>query len=168
VPDIVTIGKPMGNGMPIAATIMRPEVIAEFAQDMRYFNTFGGNAVSIAAAQAVLDVVRDEHLQANARVVGDSLRRMLGELAHRHPVMGDVRGAGLFIGVELVVPGTDKEPDEALTLRVVNGLRARHVLLGTAGIDNNILKVRPPVVFSQSDADRFVAELDATLTDLGA
>jgi 4-aminobutyrate aminotransferase-like enzyme len=168
VPDIVTIGKPMGNGMPIAATIMRPEVIAEFAHDMRYFNTFGGNAVSIAAAQAVLDVVREEHLQDNARVVGESLRGMLHELAGRHAVIDDVRGAGLFIGVELCVPGTDKEPDEALTLKVVNGLRERHVLLGTAGIDNNILKVRPPIVFSQDDADRFVAELDATLTDLGA
>ena len=168
VPDIVTIGKPMGNGMPIAATIMRPEVIAEFAHDMRYFNTFGGNAVSIAAAQAVLDVVREDHLQDNARVVGESLRGMLRELAGRHAVIDDVRGAGLFIGVELVVPGTDKEPDEALTLRVVNGLRERHVLLGTAGIDNNILKVRPPIVFSPADAERFVTELDATLTDLDA
>jgi len=166
VPDIVTIGKPMGNGMPIAATIMRPEVIAEFAQDMRYFNTFGGNAVSIAAAQAVLDVVRDEHLQDNARVAGESLRAMLRELATHHPVIDDVRGAGLFIGVELVVPGSAKEPDEALTLRVVNGLRERHVLLGTAGIDNNILKVRPPLVFSQADAERFVTELDATLIAL--
>jgi 4-aminobutyrate aminotransferase-like enzyme len=168
VPDIVTIGKPMGNGMPIAATIMRPEVIAEFARDMRYFNTFGGNAVSIAAAQAVLDVVRDERLQDNARMVGESLRGMLRELGSRHPVVGDVRGAGLFIGVELVVPGTEREPDEALTLRVVNGLRERHVLLGTAGIDNNILKVRPPVVFSNDDAERLVTELDATLADLRA
>ena len=168
VPDIVTIGKPMGNGMPIAATIMRPEVIAEFAHDMRYFNTFGGNAVSIAAAQAVLDVVRDEHLQENALVVGESLRALLRELATRHPVVGDVRGAGLFLGVELTVPGADTVPDEALTLRVVNGLRERHVLLGTAGVDNNILKVRPPMVFSQRDAERLVAELDATLTALGA
>jgi 4-aminobutyrate aminotransferase-like enzyme len=134
---------------------------------MRYFNTFGGNAVSIAAAQAVLDVVRDEHLQDNARVVGESLRSSLRELAGRHPAIDDVRGAGLFIGVELVVPGGDKAPDEALTLRVVNGLRGRHVLLGTAGIDNNILKVRPPLVFSEVDAERFVAALDATLTDLG-
>jgi 4-aminobutyrate aminotransferase-like enzyme len=168
VPDLVIIGKPMGNGMPIAATIVRPEVIAEFAHDVRYFNTFGGNAVSIAAAQAVLDVVREEHLQDNARVVGVSLRGMLRELAERHAVIDDVRGSGLFIGVELTVPGADKEPDEALTLRVVNGLRERQVLLATAGIDNNILKVRPPIVFSQSDAERFVSELDATLADLGA
>jgi 4-aminobutyrate aminotransferase-like enzyme len=168
VPDIVTIGKPMGNGMPIAATILRPEVVEAFGRDMRYFNTFGGNAVSVAAAQAVLDVVREDHLQDNARVVGAALRSMLDELATRHAVIGDVRGAGLFVGVELVVPGTDKEPDEALTLRVVNGLRRRRVLLGTAGVDNNILKVRPPVVFARADAERFVTELDATLTELGA
>ncbi len=168
VPDIVTIGKPMGNGMPIAATILSPEVVAEFGRDMRYFNTFGGNAVSIAAAQAVLDAVREEHLQQNARVVGGALRGWLGELAARHPVIGDVRGAGLFLGVELVVPGTDREPDEALTLKVVNGLRRRRVLLGTAGIDNNVLKVRPPLVFSPADAERLVTELDATLTELGA
>jgi 4-aminobutyrate aminotransferase-like enzyme len=146
---------------------MRPEVIEEFAHDMRYFNTFGGNAVSISAAQAVLDVVREEHLQDNARIVGESLRGMLRELAPRHPAIDDVRGAGLFIGVELCVPGTDREPDEALALRVVNGLRERHVLLGTAGIDNNILKVRPPIVFSQTDAERFVAELSSTLADVG-
>ena len=167
VPDIVTIGKPMGNGMPIAATILTPEVVAEFGRDMRYFNTFGGNAVSVAAAQAVLDVVREERLQENARVVGASLRAMLGELATRHAVIGDVRGAGLFVAVELVVPGTDREPDEALTLKVVNGLRRRRVLLGTAGIDNNVLKVRPPLVFSRTDAERLVTELDATLAELG-
>jgi 4-aminobutyrate aminotransferase-like enzyme len=135
---------------------------------MRYFNTFGGNAVSVAAAQATLDVVRDEGLQENARVVGTALRGMLAELATRHAVIGDVRGAGLFIAVELVVPGTDREPDEALTLKVVNGLRRRRVLLGTAGIDNNVLKVRPPLVFSRTDAERLVTELDATLTELGA
>ncbi len=166
VPDVVTIGKPMGNGMPIAATIVTPEVMAEFGRDIRYFNTFGGNAVSIAAAQAVLDVVREEDLQGNALRVGTRLRGMLRELAIRHACVGDVRGAGLFLGVELEHP--DGTPDEALALSVVNGLRARHVLLGTAGIDNNILKVRPPLVFADADADRFVTELDAVLTEAGA
>jgi 4-aminobutyrate aminotransferase-like enzyme len=164
VPDLVTIGKPMGNGMPIAATIMRPEVVAEFARDMRYFNTFGGNAVSVAAAQAVLDVVRDEHLQQNARDVGDRLQALLREVAVRRPVIGDVRGAGLFIGVELV--DVDGAPDEDLALHVVNGLRERRVLIGTAGLHNNVLKVRPPLVFSAADADRFVSELDATLAGI--
>jgi 4-aminobutyrate aminotransferase-like enzyme len=153
--------------MPIAATILRPEVVEEFGRDMRYFNTFGGNAVSVAAAQAVLDIVREERLQENAATVGAELRGMLDELASRHASIGDVRGAGLFLGVELVVPGTDREPDEDLTLRVVNGLRARRVLLGTAGLDNNVLKVRPPLVFSRTDAERLVTELDATLTELG-
>jgi 4-aminobutyrate aminotransferase-like enzyme len=135
---------------------------------MRYFNTFGGNAVSVAAAQAVLDVVREERLQDNAAVVGGEIQAMARELAGRHPSIADVRGSGLFIGIELTVPGSDKEPDEALTLAVVNGLRRRRVLIGTAGIDNNILKVRPPMVFSSSDAERFVTELDATLTELEA
>jgi 4-aminobutyrate aminotransferase-like enzyme len=162
VPDLVTIGKPMGNGMPIAATIMRPEVVEEFARDMRYFNTFGGNAVSVAAAQAVLDVVRDEGLQDNARTVGDGLQASLRELAGRHPAIGDVRGAGLFIGVELV--REDGGPDEDLALHVVNGLRERHVLLGTAGLHNNVLKVRPPLVFSARDAERLVTALDAALS----
>jgi 4-aminobutyrate aminotransferase-like enzyme len=164
VPDLVTVGKPMGNGMPIAATIMRPEVVSEFARDMRYFNTFGGNAVSVAAAQATLDVIRDEGLQENARVVGDALQASLREIAIRRPCIGDVRGAGLFIGVELVDP--DGAPDEDLALHVVNGLRERHVLLGTAGLHNNVLKVRPPLVFLHADAERFAAELDATLSGL--
>ncbi|MBI1378617.1 MAG: aminotransferase class III-fold pyridoxal phosphate-dependent enzyme [Frankiales bacterium] len=167
-PDIVTLGKPMGNGMPIAATVVRPEVIERFGREMRYFNTFGGNAMAIAAAQAVLDALREEGLQDNALVVGRHTVELLRELAGRHPAIGDVRGAGLFVGVELTVPGTEREPDEALTLGVVNGLRRRRVLLGTAGVDNNILKVRPPLVFSRADAERFVAELDATLTELGA
>ena len=120
----------------------------------------------IAAAQAVLDVVHEDHLQDNARVVGAAMHTMLLDLATRHASIGDVRGAGLFRAVEFVVPGTDREPDEALTLRIVNGLRRRHVLIGTAGIDNNILKVRPPLVFSHHHAEQFVTELDAVLTEL--
>jgi 4-aminobutyrate aminotransferase-like enzyme len=112
--------------------------------------------------------VREENLQDNAATVGAAIGSMARELATRHPSIADVRGAGLFIGIEFTVPGTDKEPDEALTLAVVNGLRRRRVLIGTAGIDNNILKVRPPMVFSQLDAERFVTELDATLTELEA
>ena len=164
-PDLVTIGKPMGNGMPIAATIMRPEVVEAFGRDMRYFSTFGGNAVSVAAAQATLDVVREERLQENAKSVGDVLASTLREIATRHASIGDVRGAGLFLGVELV--DSEGAPDEDLALHVVNGLRERHVLLGTAGLHNNVLKVRPPLVFSAVDAERVAHELDATLTALG-
>jgi 4-aminobutyrate aminotransferase-like enzyme len=164
VPDLVTLGKPMGNGMPIAATIMRPEVVEAFGRDVRYFNTFGGNAVSVAAAQAVLDVVREDGLQAHAAHVGSQVMVMAREVAARHQVVGDVRGAGLFVGIELV--DADGAPDEDLTLHVVNGLRQRRVLIGTAGIHNNVLKVRPPLAFSSGDAERFITELDATLTGL--
>ena len=165
VPDLVTLGKPMGNGMPVAATVLTPEVVAEFGRDMRYFNTFGGNAVSVAAAQAVLDVVQEEHLQDNASRVGTGLRDSLRDLMATHPAIGDVRGAGLFLGVELV--GADGAPDEGLTLAVVNGLKRRRVLVATAGLENDVLKIRPPLVATDGDAERFVTELDATLTDLG-
>ncbi|MEO6821070.1 MAG: aminotransferase class III-fold pyridoxal phosphate-dependent enzyme [Candidatus Nanopelagicales bacterium] len=160
VPDIMTIGKPMGNGMPVAATIMRPELTESFGRDVRYFNTFGGNPVSIAAAQAVLDVVRDEHLQHNALVVGTQLRTQLREL--KDPGIGQVRGAGLFLGVELVNP--DGTPDETRTLTIINELRRQHILTATSGPHNNVLKIRPPLPFSTTDADRLVTELDAALT----
>lgn len=165
VPDLMTIGKPMGNGFPVAATVMTPEVVAEFGRDLRYFNTFGGNAVAIAAAQAVLDVVREEGLQDNARVVGGHLQDSLRELATRHASISDVRGAGLFIALEL--GHDDHAAAEDLTLAVVNGLKEHHVLVGTAGIHNDALKIRPPLCFSAEDADRFVTELDSVLTELG-
>ena len=165
VPDVMTIGKPMGNGFPVAATVMTPEVVAEFGRDMRYFNTFGGNAVAIAAAQAVLDIVRDEGLQDNARVVGAHLQESLRSLASRHPAVSDVRGAGLFVALEFGLESYAAAED--LTLAVVNGLKEHHVLVGTAGIYNDALKIRPPLCFSREDADRFVTELDAVLTELG-
>jgi 4-aminobutyrate aminotransferase-like enzyme len=164
VPDLVTVGKPMGNGMPVAAALMRPEVIADFGREVRYFNTFGGNPVSIAAAQAVLDVLRDEDLQGNAARVGAYLLALLGELAARHPVIADVRGAGLLVGVELERPATG-EPDEPRTIRVVNAMRRRRVLLSASGLHNNVLKIRPPLVFSTVDADRLATELDAALVE---
>jgi 4-aminobutyrate aminotransferase-like enzyme len=163
VPDIMTIGKPMGNGMPIAATVLRPEMIEKFGREVRYFNTFGGNPVSVAAAQAVLDVVREDDLQGNAARVGARLLAALRELGAGHPGIGDVRGAGLFLAVELV-DGAGA-PDESRTLAVVNELRRRHVLTGTAGPANNVLKIRPPLPFSAADADRFVTELDGALAD---
>ena len=172
VPDIVTIGKPMGNGMPIAATILRPEVIEKFGREIRYFNTFGGNPVSIAAAQATLDVLRDEHLQQNAADIGAVLLAGLGELATRHSCIGDIRGVGLFIAIELIDPDetvqskTGARPNQQLTLSLVNELRRRHVLIGTAGLHNNILKVRPPLPFAAADADRFLTELDGALSSV--
>jgi 4-aminobutyrate aminotransferase-like enzyme len=164
IPDLVCVGKPMGNGYPVAATMMRPEVMEKFGREMRYFNTFGGNATAIAAAQAVLDVIRDEQIQANAATVGAHLRSGLRELQSRYPQISQVRGDGLFVGVELAEPESGA-PDEALMLQVVNGLRKRHILIGTAGLYNNNLKIRPPLVFSKDDADRFLTELDSVLAE---
>jgi 4-aminobutyrate aminotransferase-like enzyme len=166
VPDLVTIGKPMGNGHPIAAVLARPELLESFGQTMRYFNTFGGNSVSIAAAQATLDVIRDEALIENSHVVGDYLRRGIETIAERFEALGDVRGSGLFIGVELVTDRDSRSPNEPLALAVVNGLRERRVLLSASGPHNNVLKVRPPLPFSLRDADRFLAELDAVLAEV--
>ena len=161
-PDIVTIGKPMGNGHPVAAMVARPEVLAPFARDMRYFNTFGGNPVAIAAAQATLDVLNDEGLIENARVIGS--RIVDGVRAIGDSRIGEVRGAGLFIGVDLV--DAAGAPDEALTLDVVNGLRDRRVLLSATAADNATLKIRPPLVFDGDDTDRLLTELAAVLAEL--
>ncbi|QNE46500.1 aminotransferase class III-fold pyridoxal phosphate-dependent enzyme [Glaciihabitans sp. INWT7] len=160
VPDLVTVGKPMGNGMPIGAVIARRELVDEFATRGRYFSTFGGTPVSIAAARAVLDILREDGLIENARVVGDYLTAGLGMLAGFHDSIGAVRGSGLFLGVDLVREGA---PDENSTLVVVNELRRHGVLIGASGATRNTLKVRPPLCFSIADADRFLTELDSAL-----
>ncbi|HEY4224260.1 MAG TPA: aminotransferase class III-fold pyridoxal phosphate-dependent enzyme [Pseudolysinimonas sp.] len=158
-PDLVSLGKPMGNGHPIAGVIARHDVIEAFAARGRYFNTFGGNPVSIAAAQATLDVVRDEQLPEHAAEVGGRLLSALRELDD--PRIGAVRGAGLFIGVDLL--DAAGRPDEPLALDVVNALRERRILLAASGPDNNTLKIRPPLVFDDADATRLVTELGAVL-----
>ncbi|MDD0809096.1 aminotransferase class III-fold pyridoxal phosphate-dependent enzyme [Curvibacter sp. RS43] len=168
VPDIVTLGKPMGNGHPVAGLAVRPEVMAAFGRECRYFNTFGGNPVSMAVASAVLDVIEGEGLQANALTVGHYLREQLRQLALRHEAIGDVRGAGLFIGLELVADRAQRTPDAALTARVVNGLRQRQVLLSATGEQASALKIRPPLVFSRAHADQLVEALDAVLNEATA
>ena len=165
-PDMVTIGKPMGNGQPIAGVVIRADVVENFGRRARYFNTFGGNPVSCAAAQAVLDVIRDEDLMGNARWVGERLLSGLRDLAGRHEVLGDVRGVGLFAGVELVKDRATKEPDAARTTRLVNGLRHRRILIGAAGPHANVLKIRPPLVFSADDADTFLTAMRDVLRTL--
>jgi 4-aminobutyrate aminotransferase-like enzyme len=153
VPDIVTTGKPMGNGIPIAAMAARADVLEPFARAVPYFNTFGGNPVSIAAASAVLDVIEREHLMVNAATVGDALRTGLASIDdHR---LGDVRGAGLYIGVEVVADPESRVPDRAEARRLVNALRERRVLISVCGHDGNVLKIRPPLVFSSADVDWF-------------
>lgn len=153
VPHLVTMGKPMGNGHPVAGLVGQAPLIAAFAERSRYFNTFGGNAVSVAAAQATLDVLRDEELIANAARIGTRLRDGIAALGSLH--VREVRGAGLFLGVDL--------PDEAFALDVVNALRERRVLVAASGPDNATLKIRPPLVFDEADADRLLTELAAVL-----
>ena len=160
-PDLVTLGKPMGNGHPIAGVVARRELVDAFAAYGRYFNTFGGNPVSIAAAQATLDVVRDEGLPEHAAAVGAELLAALGAIPD--PRIGAVRGAGLFIGLDLV--DTDGRPDQALAIDVVNALRQRHILLAASGPDNHTLKIRPPLVFDAADATRLVTELASVLKE---
>ncbi|WP_253949155.1 aspartate aminotransferase family protein [Mangrovicoccus sp. HB161399] len=167
-PDIVTMGKPMGNGFPVAAVAMRPELVERFGREMRYFNTFGGNNVAIAAARAVWDVLHEEGLQENALRVGQHLQEGLRGLAERYEGIGDVRGSGLYVGVEFVKDRTAREPDADLALAAVAGLRERRVLISATGFHSNTLKIRPPLCFSREDADRLVTELDATLEALGA
>jgi 4-aminobutyrate aminotransferase-like enzyme len=163
-PDIATLGKPMGNGFPVAGLAVRRDVVADFGHDVRYFNTFGGNTVAIAAAQAVLDVIRDEALVENSRVVGAALRSGLRELQARHPeVIGDVRGSGLYVGVEIVSDPEAKTPDGARAAQLVNALRERRVLISATGRAGNTLKIRPPLVFSSDDAERFLEALDDAL-----
>jgi 4-aminobutyrate aminotransferase-like enzyme len=164
VPDLVTVGKPMANGLPIAGLIAKPELLTEFARSTRYFNTFGGNPVCCAAALAVLDVIADEGLQENARVVGAYLQDGLRALAAKDARIGEVRGAGLFIGVDLVRDGASREPDAALGLALVNALREMRVLISASGPHGHVLKIRPPLPFSVADADAFLDCLGRALT----
>ncbi|MDK3019862.1 aspartate aminotransferase family protein [Pseudodonghicola flavimaris] len=166
IPDLVTMGKPMGNGFPVAGVAVRPEVVEEFGRKARYFNTFGGNAVAIAAATAVLDVIEDEGLVENARVMGDYLRDGFRDLQTRYPAIGDVRGAGLFIGVEMVSDAAAKTPDAAAATAIVNGMRDENVLISGCAKAANVLKIRPPLVFKKSDADHFIAALSRVLARL--
>lgn len=165
-PDLITMGKPLGNGHPVAGVAARPQVLEAFGRNSRYFNTFGGNPVSAAAGLAVLRTVQQEGLMQNAGRVGAYLRERLQGLAARHDLIGDVRGAGLFIGVELVRDRATREPATEQAARVVNGLRDRQVLISSAGEHANTLKIRPPLPFSTADADRLVAALDETLAAL--
>lgn len=166
VPDLVTMGKPMGNGIPVAAMAARPEILDAFAQETPYFNTFGGNPVSMAAAQAVLDVIQGDGLAAHAVEVGDQLRAELRALAKDYPFVGDVRGAGLYTGVEIVADPDTKEHDRGTAQRIVDMMRDNRVLISVCGGHGNILKVRPPLVFSMSDLDWFMTVFSAVVKEL--
>lgn len=167
VPDMVTIGKPMGNGHPIAAAIMQPHIVAEFGAKSRYFNTFGGNPVSCAVGRAVLEVIENEGLADNAGKVGAYMLEGLQRLAGKYPIIGDVRGAGLFLGLEFVKDRQSKEPFAAAASHVVNDLRRRKILISATGPGANVLKIRPPLVFAREHADIFLDATEKALASFG-
>ena len=166
IPDLVVLGKPMGNGLPIGGVVAQPHLLAEFANSARYFNTFGGNPVCCAAGLAVLDVLRDEHLLENALRVGDYMQQGLKDLQRRHACIGEVRGAGLFIGVDLIKDRVTREPNPEMGLALVNRLRDKHVLISASGPDGHVLKIRPPLPFSRSDADEFLSKLQECFQEI--
>lgn len=166
VPDIAILGKPMGNGMPIAGIVAKPAVLQDFATKARYFNTFGGNPVCCAAALAVLEVIENEGLMANAARTGAYLKQQLSILAQRYASLGEIRGAGLFIGVDIVDTSPDRKPAPNAAISLVNALRKRRVLIGASGPAGHVLKIRPPLPFSTENADLFLQALDDSLRDV--
>lgn len=167
VPDVVVLGKPIGNGFPLGAVVTTPAIAAAFDNGMEFFSTFGGNPVACAAGLAVLDVLRDEKLGDNAQTVGTRLRASLARLADRHELIGDVRGLGLFLGVELVRDRRTLAPADAEASYIVDRLRDEGILAGTDGPHHNVVKIRPPLCFSAADADFFAGTLDAILAENG-
>lgn len=164
-PDLVTIGKPMANGLPVAGLVARRALMQSFGERVRYFNTFAGTAVSVAAARATWNVLHDEKLPEHAARMGDELRQLLSGLAERHARLCGVRGSGLYLGVDIVDPASGS-PDQSAAMSVVGALRERRILISASGRDNAALKIRPPLPFSSADATRFVTELDGALSEL--
>jgi len=163
IPDMVSLGKPMGNGYPTAGLVLKPQVIAEFGTNARYFNTFGGNAVAAAVGLAVLDVIRDEGLMENAATVGTAFAEGLRNLATRHDAMGETRAAGLFLGTDIVNNG---QPDATRAARIVNDLRQNGILISATGPRGHTLKIRPPLPFSLENIDQFLTTLDRVVARL--
>jgi 4-aminobutyrate aminotransferase-like enzyme len=163
VPDMVSMGKPMGNGYPMAGLVLKPDTIAAFGAKARYFNTFGGNAVAAAVGLAVLDVIRDEGLQQNSANVGATFIQGLRSLAQRHDALGETRAAGLFIGQTIL---TDGQPDPARTARLVNALRENQILISSTGPKGDSLKIRPPLPFNAANVDQVLTTLDRLLPTL--
>lgn len=165
VPDVMTLGKPMANGHPVGAVVTRSETLATFRKGYRYFNTFGGNPVSCAAAMAVLEEIEDKQLLANAKTVGDHARARLETLQQKYDFIGDVRGSGLIFGAEMVLDRGSKEPASEFTDRVINEMRQRGVIHSKLGRHKNTLKIRPPMPFSKENADLLFDTLDDVLAE---
>jgi len=165
VPDIITMGKPIGNGHPLGAVVCTPEVADSFANGMEYFNTFGGNPVSCAIGLEVMSIIRDEKLQAHALKVGNYLLDQLQQLQSKYSIIGDVRGYGFFLGMELVRDHTTLEPADDECTYLTNRMRERGILMSTDGPYHNVIKIKPPMCFSKSDADILIAHLDIVLSE---
>ena len=164
VPDIVTLGKSIGNGHPLSVVVTSEDLSDEFNNGMEYFNSFGGNPVSCAIGHAVLKVIEEEELQKNAFRVGNELKTLLNEVKSVHDIIGDVRGKGLFLGIEIIRDLETLEPDKQVTHKIVNEMRSRKILLSSDGPDHNVIKVKPPMVFNSSNALFLVETLDKVLS----
>jgi 4-aminobutyrate aminotransferase-like enzyme len=167
VPDIVVLGKPIGNGHPIGAVITTQAIAKSFANGMEFFSTFGGSTLSCAIGHEVLRVVEEEGLQTQARDVGAFMLGELQKLKRDHALIGDVRGSGLFVGVELVKDRVSLEPATSETAYIVNRLREHRILIGSEGPYDNILKIRPPLCFNRDDANLVLQRLADTLGEEG-
>ncbi len=163
VPDIVILGKPMANGHPMAAVVCTSEIAASFEKGVEFHSSFGGNPVSCAIALSVLEIIEEENLQENAKIVGDYFKSLFAGLREKHPCIGDVRGSGLFLGIE-IVEDNDMEPDTELAQHIKNELRNRHILINTDGPHDSVLKIKPPLRFSKEDTFRTVEQIDNILT----
>jgi 4-aminobutyrate aminotransferase-like enzyme/Ser/Thr protein kinase RdoA (MazF antagonist) len=165
VPDIVIIGKPMANGHPIGAVVTTSKIAESFSKGVEFFSSFGGNPVSCAIGMSVLDVIEEENLQENAKVVGTYYMSLLKDLQNKHACIGDVRGSGLFIGIE-VVKENSKEPDTKLAQRIKNELRNMKILVGTDGPFNNVIKSKPPLCFTKENAESVVRNIELIINTL--
>ena len=163
VPDIVTLGKSIGNGHPLSVVITNREIADRFNNGMEYFNSFGGNPVSCAIGHAVLKVIEEEELQQNAYKVGNFLKKMLVELKDKHSIIGDVRGGGLFLGIELVKDLKTLEPSKQKTHFLINQMKKKGILLSSDGPDHNVIKIKPPMVFNSENASFLVDTFDSIL-----
>jgi 4-aminobutyrate aminotransferase-like enzyme len=166
VPDIVTMGKPMGNGFPMGGVVTRPDYLARFCQETGYFNTFGGTPVAAAAGSAVLDVIEDENLITNAATTGEFLKAGLLALQSEFPRIGGIRGAGLFIGLDFNNPETGA-PDQPMASHIINACKQNHILIGAAGQYGHTLKIRPPLCFTQAHATQFLDTMQRILLAYG-
>ncbi len=167
VPDIVTMGKPMGNGYPVAGLVTRPELLSAFVDEFGYFNTFAASPAAAAAGLAVLEVIEEEGLIENAAAVGGHMLRSLEELAVRYPAVSAVRGAGLYLGVEFCRAPDFKTPAPDLARKMINGLRQRGILIGAAGKYGNVLKIRPPLCVTTAHTDELVGKMAEILAAEG-